>query len=305
VHSNMIRKRKELGILRAPEVEYSSSRIQDIIRTLVEQGSYDPLDLSKTGWCALHEYSGAVGPFRYLIEQQQVFLVDFKAFTTKQHNELAWSLADQYWKSSAELLLVALTNGLSPDLADPFQPAWNRYRCCTLLHIECQRLDRYGFSGYALEPSLQVIASYISNGASIHSQDSFGATPLDDILSFKGNDNEDHKANILLQWMRLLHSLKIDLVDYFRKEESIHESGRVIHVKYHRPMIERTFSAKYENESRKILIRVTDVFKPCLRRHQLPGAWIEERGGFERDEFGRYVFRDATPFPEYTTSFEG
>jgi len=96
--------------------------------------------------------------------------------------------------------------------------------------------------------------------------------------------------------MRLLHSLKVDLVEYFRQEESIHELGRVVQVRYRRPMIERNFSAQYENEGRKVIAGVRDASQTRSESSKLPGSWIEERGGFERDEFGRYVFRDATPF---------
>jgi hypothetical protein len=96
--------------------------------------------------------------------------------------------------------------------------------------------------------------------------------------------------------MRLLHSLKVDRDEYFRQEESIHELGRDVQVRYCRPMIERNFSAQYKNEGRKVIVRVRDASQTRSESSKLPGSWIEERGGFERDEFGRYVFRDATLF---------
>jgi hypothetical protein len=96
--------------------------------------------------------------------------------------------------------------------------------------------------------------------------------------------------------MRLLHSLKVDLVEYFRQEESIHELGRVVQVRYRRPMIERNFRAQYENEGRKVIFRVRDASQTRSESSILPGSGIEGLGGFERDEFGRYIFRDATPF---------
>jgi len=131
--SNLLKKRKELSISQLPSSRLSSSRVQDTIRVLVEHGSYDPLDQSRT---------------------------DFDHFTIEEHNDLAWSLADQYGESSAELLLLALNNGLKPNMIDPFKPAWNRYRSSTLLHIEAQRLDRYVHAGYSLDSSLQVIRKY-------------------------------------------------------------------------------------------------------------------------------------------------
>jgi hypothetical protein len=61
-------------------------------------------------------------------------------------------------------------------------------------------------------------------------------------------------------------------------------------------MIERNSSAQYENEGRKVIVRVRDASQTRSEFSRLPGSWIEGRGGFETDEFGRYIFRDATPF---------
>jgi hypothetical protein len=302
--SNLLKKRKELSISQLPSSRLSSSRVQDTIRVLVEHGSYDPLDQSRTGWSALHEYCGPLQPFRYMIEQQEAFCIDFDHFTIEEHNDLAWSLADQYGESSAELLLVALNNGLKPNMIDPFKPAWNRYRSSTLLHIEAQRLDRYVHAGYSLDSSLQVIRKYIETGSNVHSRDSFGSTPLDDILSYKGFDDSPQKKVVILEWMQLLHGLKVDLGEYFREEERIHDSGSVIHVKYHRPTVDRKFGIAYENNSRKITISVTDVMKIEQGECRLPGTWVDERGGFERDTLGRYICRDVDPCLHCCVSFE-
>jgi hypothetical protein len=291
--SNLPYKKKELRILQAPKVPHPASKIQDMIRVLIEEGSYDPLDLSTTGWSALHEYSGPVEPFRYLLEQQNEFLIDLKHFSKEKHDDLAWSLADQYWKNSAELLLVALENGLSPNCIDPFQPAWNLYRSCTLLHIEAQRLEKYVSLGYPIQSSLKVITKYIKNGADLHCQDSFGSTPLDDILSYKGCDNEAHKGTAIFEWIRLLQSLGVSLPEYFEAEQAIHNRGVVVHVKHYRPTIERTFGTKHVGET--ITITVKDAWKKNSESYEPPGRWFEERGGCERDTFGRYLYRDSEP----------
>jgi hypothetical protein len=239
-----------------------------------------------------------------MIEQQQAFCINFDHFTIEEHNDLAWSLADQYGESSAELLLVALNNGLKPNIVDSFKPAWNRYGFCTLLHIEAQRLDRYVHAGYSLDFSLQVIRKYIENGSNIHSRDSFGSTPLDDILSYKGFDNGPRKEVAIFEWTKLLHSLKVDLGRYFKEEERIHDSGSVIHVKYHRPAVDRKIGIVYENNSRRIMISVADLLKTEQGERRLPGAWVDERGVFERDTLGRYIFRDVDPFLHCCVSFE-
>ncbi|EPE24808.1 Ankyrin repeat-containing protein [Glarea lozoyensis ATCC 20868] len=299
--SNLPHKKKELGILQAPEVPHSASKIQDMIRVLVEEGLYDPLDLSSTGWSALHEYSGPVGPFRYLLEQQNEFLINLQHFSREKHDDLAWSLADQYWKNSAELLLVALENGLSPNFHEPFQPAWNLYRSCTLLHIEAQRMEKYVYLGYPIQPSLKVIAKYIENGADLHCQDSFGATPLDDILSYKGFDNEAHKAVAIFEWIRLLQGLGVSLPEYFQTEHAIHNRGAVVHVKHYRPMIERKCS--FEHGSETIAITVKDTWKEQSVSYEPPGRWFEERGGCERDAFGRYLYRNCEPLGKLSVTY--
>ncbi|EHL01516.1 hypothetical protein M7I_2504 [Glarea lozoyensis 74030] len=120
-------------------------------------------------------------------------------------------------------------------------------------------MEKYVYLGYPIQPSLKVIAKYIENGADLHCQDSFGATPLDDILSYKGFDNEAHKAVAIFEWIRLLQGLGVSLPEYFQTEHAIHNRGAVVHVKHYRPMIERKCS--FEHGSETIAITVKDTWK--------------------------------------------
>lgn len=298
--SSLFKKRRELSIVTPPSVLYSTSRIQDVVRLLIEEGDYDPMDTSTTGFNSLNEYSGPIEPFEYMVERQKQFLIDFKHFSIQQHNDLAWSLADQFWQHSAELLLIALKNDLAPNVIDSFQPVWNRYRSCKLLHVEANRLDRYRHKEWPLEPSLGIITKYVELGADLHARDSFESTPLDDILSYKGKvENEVHKANVLSRWLQLLKSLKVDVDEYLAQEELLHESGVVVHVKHYRPNVERVF--KVERSLTNTTITVFDV-ETVSESNLLPGSWVEGWGGFEKDTRGRNVCRNSTMCPQFSVS---
>lgn len=285
----------ELSLFQIRDENAHGDEIYDTIRSLVEHGGCDPTRPSFSGWSSLHEYSGPVEPFDYMIRRQNHFMVDFKHQSASELAGLTMSLTDQFNKPlSANLTIIAMDCGLAPDLEATYQLPWNPYSSCTLMQLEIQRLVHYYISGVSLDASLSLIGRYLKNGSDPHAISSLGATAFDYILSYTGSNNCRPKASLLLEWLRLLSNAKFDLRDYCRKEETIHGQNKIIQTTYVRPQIDSYFHIEYHNTPDYITIRVTDVSHDIWELPQIPGAWIEVHNGYQRDEFGRGLDNEGT-----------
>jgi hypothetical protein len=244
-------------------------------RELVEFGQSDPLALSVYGNTPLHEFLGPVETLRFLVAQQQVFDVDL------EYSQLGLKLA-QYL---ASYLVSNITDSVRFLLGDgpiPSSSIQQRFRGTswfegTLLTHSARRLAALFQRPDDIAKELAFMSDLIQGGADVHELHEPGATCLDFILMTWPWRTERNKQELLLEWLKCLHMAGIDLQDYCRKEEKLHQNGKIVETKTYRPGVERCFSVAYGRGRDDVMIRVHDnsianIYKESI----VPGAWDME-----------------------------
>ncbi len=121
------------------------------------------------------------------------------------------------------------------------------------------------------------MSDLIQGGAHVHELHEPGATCLDLILMTWPSHTERNKQELLFEWLKCLHIAGINLQDYCRKEEELHQKGKIIEIKTCRLGVERCFSVVYGRGRDDVMIRVrhnsiANIYKESI----VPGAWDME-----------------------------
>lgn len=162
------------------------------------------------------------------------------------------------------------------------------------------RLSRNFHSSGIVIAELEFISELIKSGADVHFRTAGGLTPWD-LLSFFYDDVEANKECLVLSWLSCLHKADINLAEYFRKEEELHDHNKIRPFFYYRKSIIRIFTVYYGQRDDDITVLVEDMWE----NEELPlcpGAWDEELEDAEAR--GLEVLEGRTPsaFWSVTTS---
>ncbi|CZR58344.1 uncharacterized protein PAC_08236 [Phialocephala subalpina] len=267
-----------LGWRRTHPSDYHSCRYQTL-RELVEFGQSDPLALSVHGYTPLHDFSGPVEQFRYLVKQQQVFDVDLES--CQLGLELAQSISiikTQHTPDNIRLLLgdgPLPTSFIQKGIKDTSQFE------STVLGLSAERLIGAFQLSEHLGNELAFISDLIQGGADVHELQNPAATCLDIRLMTWLWRLERNREELILEWLKCLHILKIDVKEFFRKEEELHHESKIVEIKTYRRDVERHFSVIYGPGRDDVTVPVRDRVTKRCDESVIPGAWDAEPGFVE------------------------
>lgn len=186
--------------------EHRTDRYCRTVRELVEVGQIDPLALSIFGGTSLHTFLGPTDAFQFLVHQQQVFEVDLES--TQLGLEIAQSLSVFLSPSIAENIRLLFKDGALP-VSAKFAALKNIQH--TFLTLSARRLT----SGYQLffntAKDVEFISDLIRGGGDVHKPQEPFATCLDFIFMTWPWGAERNRERLILEWLKSLHLLDIDL----------------------------------------------------------------------------------------------
>jgi hypothetical protein len=276
------------------QISDRQARVYETIRLLIDDGHSDPMAVDSRGRSVLHCYKGATEPFLYMISQQQHFQIDLNQragdnFTVTQYHAV-------HKQASAPNLLRTIF-GLSSDPRST-ATAKNSYGS-TWLMVTVVRLLVLFAEGESLEPSLELIGDLIDAGSDVNTCNKKGATPLDRILAFRLEP--ENREPLIRQWLHLLLRKKVDLHQYAKKEEMLHEQGQVKDVWNYRRGIKRYFTFQYGREVCDLSIFVKDIQAEISEGiTRVPGAWDTE--GEHAQRLGLKLIEDEEPSANWSVS---
>lgn len=246
----------------------------DTARVLVEHGQIDPMSANCFGRSMLHQFSGSLRVCKYLVQLQQEFSIDL--FQEDSYGQ-------DIIRSKANLLpanmsvLIRFLLGEGPISSNTAKEVWHAGWGPMTFFLGAARRLSANYQDFGIFPAeLEFLSELIAAGADLHARGVSGATALDHILCtwWIGKHYETNKECLIFVWLRCLSQCGIDLHEYFRKEEELHENGEVIEVNEHRKWIVRRFTVYYGASRDDVTLFVEDVWKKKTEDIlEFPGAW--------------------------------
>jgi hypothetical protein len=251
----------------------------------------------------LHNFRGHLKAFKYLIQLQEQFSVDI-AHNDSFHKTPFQRIAAGTSATTIPILLKFLL-GAGPISYEKATEVWLELGGpMTLLLGSARRLSAICQYADSIGAELAFISELAIAGADLHVQDFSGATPLDHILNTWSVRTfpEINKERILLEWLGCLSCSGIDLHRYCRKEEELHQDGKLVPVSIYRRNIDRVFTVYYGASPDDVTVLVEDVWRKSASLYNLPGSWDSELEYAERRRLNLIEGHSPSAFWSVTTA---
>jgi hypothetical protein len=283
-----------------PNEEFGD-KVYNTARILVEHGQIDPMSVNVCGDSILHNFMGRLNTFKYLLHSQEQFIIDLSQ--TDLHGRTPLQAKARILAPNVPILLKYLLGGnsISTETAkevwlESGEPMTLLLGSVVRLSLRCSVLD-------PIDAELEFMSELIRAGSDLHIGNGFGATPLDYLLNIIHCDPSDewNKECLLLAWMSCLCRCGIDLQQYWRKEEELHENGKLVSLRAHRRNIDRMLTVYYGTTRNDVTVLVEDVCRKLDDGCDIPGSWDSEAEYAEKNKLRLIEGQSPSAFWSVTT----